>query len=340
MARWTPPGIRLDYVKRELLANGFGADPGSLLDRVALELSYALFAPVHEQHQPCYGAIVTDQWSHHANCIPDYLSHGSIDGGAYERLLADGTNGFLVCERVAEPKAIWMPHSALLGEAALFSLRDEILFGQAGRSPHSHPAGTDLVLVQRLADGSVTVLHWDGVTSVRNGQWSHRHYQYRYKVEETLESRVGHLSDDMKQTIRSLLRICLHVLSPAGCGATIVAALDGDQELAGCLNCANALPALSGLTVRNKRHHRTLAHLLDQIDGAAVVAEAGDLKCVGAWLKPKDRRDSVSLGGSRQLTAQSTSASVASPILTVSADGPVRVFHRGELIADFSKPPP
>ena len=150
--------------------------------------------------------------------------------------------------------------------------------------------------------------------------------------------RVPGLSENMQSTLRYLLRLCVHILSPLHCGATIIAALDDDDDLDGCLNHENAIRLAPGITVAKRSQHQMIAHLLHQIDGAALLNERGELNEVGVWLVPEQTylRNAASLGGSRQLTAQAVSAVVPSPILTVSTDGPVRVFHRGDVIADFS----
>lgn len=267
------------------------------------------------------------------------IRHESLECSGYRHQLADGTGGFLVCERDQDPCVVWVSRSGIVGEAALLALREDVLFHQPGRSPHDDPTGTDLVLVQRLGDGAITILHWDGITTCVDGQWSYRNYQYRYRVEEVLAERIGGLADDARQTIRSLLRICLHVLSPIGCGATIIMSLDDDVDLPKRLNCKNAMPSLNGLTVHNRSYHRVLAHLLSQFDGAAIIGEDGRLRQVKTWLKHKGRRDAASPGGMRQLSAQNASIAIKSPIFTVSADGPVRVYHAGEVLADFSQPP-
>lgn len=333
---------RVEYVRRELLAHGFATDRCKLLERLSSEVAYALFAPLHERSQPTYGAIITNHWQQHCSQIPEFMSNSSIPCSRLDRTLADGASSFAVFDQQSDSNTLWISHAALIGEAALVSLRDEILFKSTGRSPHDPPADADLILIQRLADGSITVLHWDGVTTFRNGHWAHKHYQYKYRVEETLEHRLLHLplQEHTKQTVRHLLRLCLHVLSPAGCGATILVALDDESSLRSCLIDKKERLAPARLTVSDRVCHRTLLHLLGQVDGATILSSDGTLRSVGAMLKPKLEHTSPSLGGARQLTARDTSMSLDSPILTVSADGPVYVYHQGTVIADFSKAPP
>jgi len=331
---WVPTDYRLEYIRHELREHGLATDPCGLLERVVTEVAYAAFSPVHEGSQTGYGAIITDHWRVHCDHIPEFYPSTSASCNENGRRLADGANGFLVWDRNAP--VLWMPSFPMQSEAGLFSLRDEVLFKQPERSPHADPAGTDVVLVQRTGGGTVTVVHWDGITTLRAGHWFFKQYQYRQRVEEQLESRLGGISDVMKATVRSALRLCLHVLSPNGCGATLVLALDADGCLSARLNHENALSGVSWLSLRQRLHHRVLAHLLAQIDGAAVFGENGSLMDARIWLTPKQHANSPSLGGARQLTAQATSRDVSSPIITVSADGPVRVFHAGELIANFS----
>jgi len=114
-----------------------------------------------------------------------------------------------------------------------------------------------------------------------------------------------------------------------------------------CLSSHNSVVSPVELTVRRKSHHGPIAHVLGQVDGAALIGESGVLMSVGHWLTPReeDVKQRPSLGGSRQLTASATSKLIRSPIITVSSDGPVRVFHRGdviattELLAEHMRPP-
>jgi len=323
-------------VRKELEANGFRNDPAKLRDRVVTEVAYAIWPPAHEDTQPGYGAIITDSWQHHRDCIPDVYVGETLDCADEEkgRTFADGDGSFFVCDGQAHK--LWVPSLLSFStEAALFSLRDEVLFNSRRRQPHVPSGESDFVIVQRSVDGVVLIMHWDGLIVMRDGAWSSRTYQYGLLVEERLKARDSEMSEQMADTIRSLLAICLHVLSPRRCGATILAAFDHDPGLESCLGSKNAFDSPVRLTVRRRSNHGPIAHVLAQRDGAALVGETGQLRSIGHWLTPPEDslKQTASLGGSRQLTARATSTRIRSPIFTVSSEGPVRIYHRGELIA-------
>lgn len=333
---WSPVQFRLDYVRYELQANGFRVTDPDLFERVIIEVAYALWPPVHEDVQPSYGAIITDLWNERYLAIPETYQGESIhcDNDHKGRVFADGVGSFFVCE--SRQYHLWVPKlKSFSDEASLFSLRDEVLFKSRNKVGHAKPPGTDFVIVQRTHDGIVMVMHWDGIISMRHSAWSSRTYQYSLRAEETLATRDESVSEAMESTLRSVLSICLHVLSPKRCGATIVTAFKDDSMLMTCLSSHNSLESPVELTVRKKSHHGPIAHVLGQRDGAALIGESGVLMSVGHWLTAheEDLRQTPSLGGCRQLTASETSKRIRSPIITVSSDGPVRVFHRGEVIA-------
>ncbi|MCI0557470.1 MAG: hypothetical protein MN733_03165, partial [Nitrososphaera sp.] len=184
---WSPPQYRLDYIRNELQANGFQINDPALFERVALEVAYAIWPPVHENVQPSYGAIVTDLWDQRYLSIPDSYSGDSIrcDDDHNGRTLADGVGSFFV--RDSCQHHLWVPKLlSFSDEASLFSLRDEVLFKSKNKIPHAAPTSSDFVIVQRTFEGIVMVMHWNGIILVRSGAWSSRTYQYALRVEETL----------------------------------------------------------------------------------------------------------------------------------------------------------
>lgn len=337
-----PLKFRLDYVRRELRANGFLTDPASLLNLVVAEVAYAMWPPLHEDTQPSYGVVITDVWEEHFKRIPEVYRGTSLPckDGEKGRTYADGETSFFV--RHNGEDQLWVPTLiSFSDEASLFSLRDEVLFKARNENFVSKPLkGTDFIIVQRARNGVVMVMHWGGIILMRDGAWSSRTYQYSLNVEEELARREKTMSDTMEQTIRSLLSICLHVLSPRRCGATIVAHFDEDQGLSSCLNTGNCFKSPFPMTVQEKKFHDPIAHVLAQVDGAAIISESGCLESLNNWLTPRDDniKKVFSLGGSRQLTARATSMQIRSPVFTVSSDGPVRVFHNGDVIADTELP--
>jgi DNA integrity scanning protein DisA with diadenylate cyclase activity len=335
---------RSTYIREELLHNGFGSDPSGLIDLVVEEVAYAVFAPVHEGKRPTYGALVAQTTDDLAHSVKDEFDGDFSNCGIESRYCADGISGFFLrgkrgCKLLVCGKGV-----AFRDEAALFLLRDKVLFAKLRRSPQKMPTQgeRDLVLVHRGENDTVTVMHWDGITQFSKGLWSFKSYQYNLCLEETMAARSPGFSEERQDVLRSILSMCVNILSPAGCGATIVMRLNDDEAFNNLLNLQNAIIGTPQIQIRYLNYQYALAHILKQCDGAAIISESGDLEHVGIWLAPEDRllRSIKSQGGSRQLTAQATSMKIDSPILTVSSDGPVRAFHRGDMICNSSSSGP
>jgi DNA integrity scanning protein DisA with diadenylate cyclase activity len=139
--------------------------------------------------------------------------------------------------------------------------------------------------------------------------------------------------EDEHDVARSLLDVCVHSLSPAGHGATLVWFPTGAAESGGTLdtNAAYSPPALS---VLDGSHGAAIAQGLSQLDRAVVIDRRGEVRLVNVTL-PDDpsNRDLAFAGGTRHNSAGRYSAAVPAAVLfVVSADGPVTVFHRGAIV--------
>ena len=92
-----------------------------------------------------------------------------------------------------------------------------------------------------------------------------------------------------------------------------------------------------------QRHcHRLLASLMEQIDGCVLINRDGRVQKAKVWLTIKPEEVAAApevdqstgapqraVGGSRQLSARRASAEIDGVVVTVSADGPVRAYHKG-----------
>lgn len=329
------PSHLLVYISAQLNELGNTIDPCNLRDTVVREVAYAYAPPVHEQRRFSYGSII-------ASSQPGLLEllKGNFDVVAEDidsglgRTLADGKSTFLAI--VAGRTHLWRTRKGpLVSEVDLFFLRDQVMFKLPGESP-TKVTDRELTIVQRDERGSLTLLNWNGVFQCRHGHWSRRKYQYEYKVEDHLQRFFGDEDKDRTQIVRSILKIAAHILSPVGIGATLVMKTATTYNFASKLKVSNVISP-PAMCVLSPAIHSTFAHIAAQKDGAIVVDCSGNVECVGAMLNPGStwiKKIKVSLGGSRQLSAQAFSLAVDKQalIVTVSADGPVRAFFQGNLI--------
>ena len=89
------------------------------------------------------------------------------------------------------------------------------------------------------------------------------------------------------------------------------------------------------LSTATPAHAASIAHALGQFDRAALIESSGRLVCLNVSLSPADHLDDVTFdGGTRHNSAGRYSASQHDAVVfVVSADGPVTVFHQGNVVA-------
>jgi DNA integrity scanning protein DisA with diadenylate cyclase activity len=137
-----------------------------------------------------------------------------------------------------------------------------------------------------------------------------------------------------RQTARSILDLCVHTLSPAGHGATLVWFPRGAPGSTEHLDLAVAIPP-PALSAADPTHAQAIAHALGQLDRAVVVDSDGTLVHLNVTLGHADAHSTLSFhGGTRHNSAGRYSASDHRPLVfVVSADGPVTVLREGRVIA-------
>lgn len=296
------------------------------------ELQYALYPPVHEGRVGTYGAIVAlqpdiavyEDLQKHSPCM---LCFG---GPIQNREAADGRSSFAYIAPPDPPKVVCFERSPATHEVLAFAVRDDALYDRLHRPVTDHH---DFVVIQRT-ETEVRMLCGLGVVSVRDNVWSLRQYQYEFLLDD-LVAREWPEHEDLPRIARSISRLVVHLMSPARIGGTIVLMINACAEDVLLRDNQVPLDPEAGgqpFTWNRRAHHWAVASLLDKHDGALIVRADGTLEAANVFfnIKPTDQ-PAPSLGGSRQLSAREGSKHIDGVVLTVSSDGPVRAYLRGEL---------
>jgi len=311
-------GRRISRLRQELLD-----ELGLTLSEEALdELAYARYMEPHEGTRAAYGAVVWNtalpQALNGAPPLPSpagFLdSHATLD---VLRTFADGRTSFLVRGPGITPAVAIDP--AWKGtESALAS----------------YAAGTGVTVIQRLASGRVRIYLADHVYSEDGGIWLARPTAVAYQEKLAHVVNVGR-----HDTAQAILDLCVHTLSPAGHGATLVWFPDGmvdseafDSEAFLDLSVVLTPPALSAT---DPTHGPAISHALGQMDRAVILDATGLLIHLNVTLQHADANAAIALpGGPRHNSAARYSASQEQAVVfVISADGPVTVLHRGSVVA-------
>lgn len=283
------------------------------------ELAYCRFVEPHEGDRPTYGAVIwTSELPPHLAGVPPLPSPaGYIDTSApleVLRTFADGRTSFVIRGPGVVP-GIAIDPAWVGSELALAT----------------HANALEVTIVQRLATGRIRLYHDDHVYSEEGGIWLTRPTALTYYETIAVVVEPRH-----QATARAILDMCVHTLSPAGHGATLVwfpGGAGGKLEYLD-MSVAIAPPALS---VVEASHASAIAHALGQLDRAAIVDADGRFIHLNVSLSNSSAADEISFeGGTRHNSAGRYSASQPDAIVfVVSADGPVTVFHSGDVVASI-----
>lgn len=284
------------------------------------ELAYCRFVERHEGRRPSYGAVILRHGSPHEapGRLPPLASPAAfIDFQApleVLRTFADGRTSFVI-----------------RGPGTVPALAVDPAWTATELSLATYATDAGVTVVQRLASGRVRLFHNDRVFTEEGGIWLARPTALAYYESVSSLVDVGH-----HLTARAILDMCVHTLSPAGHGATLIWFPDGAQEAAPHLDSSVAIIP-PGLSAANTIHAPAIAHALGQLDRAAVLDANGRVARLNVTLSHGESVAGLPFeGGTRHTSAGRYSASVDNAIVfVISADGPVTIFYRGEAITSI-----
>lgn len=294
---------------------------GVALSQEALEeLAYARFMDPHEGSRAAYGAVI---WleplpEQTAGAPPLPSSAGFLDSRSaldVLRAYADGRTSFV-----------------LRGPGIRPALAVDPGWRGTETSLAAYASSAGVVVVQRLASGRVRIFTGSHVYSEEGGTWLARPGATSY------HDKIAALLDPAHHTTaQAILDLCVHSLSSAGHGATLVWFPDGLPEPSAHLDMGVAItpPALSA---GDATHAPAIAHGLGQMDRAAVLDSDGRLMHVNVTLSNDEAAQNLTFtGGTRHNSAGKYSASDARGLVfVVSADGPVTVLRHGTVVASIA----
>lgn len=292
------------------------------LDQEALEeLAYAKYMEPHEGQRPAYGAIVLGAAppTGRPRALPLKSAGAFVESQAPSEVLrrfADGRTSFLMRGAGIRPSLVIDP--AWKGDESTLA---------------AYAAEEEVTVIQRLASGRVRIYCSGHVYSEQDGIWLAR------PSADSYQERLADLIPVQQHVVaRSILDLCVHTLSPAGHGATLVWFPEAVDDMGDNLDLSVALvpPALSA---SDATHAPGIAHALGQMDRAAILEPSGRLTHLNVTLEHSDGNADMKFGGgTRHNSAGRYSASdERAVVFVVSADGPVTVIHKGDIVATIGK---
>ncbi|WP_017930301.1 diadenylate cyclase [Robiginitomaculum antarcticum] len=327
----------ITFLEREFDENGFlQDDPHNLKQSLLREVVETIFEPAFEGQKPIHGAIICSHpFNKYKQDLPfdikinddTNLAQTYCDGVTVFRLRGNGDRGVVV---LTEP---------IINELDLFTLRDDVLYKLSGNS-HTETPSKELYAVKKGKSGEITILCREGIVVHRDARLEFFRYQYHFKS-KLMDFIEAKWTDNPweKQTLDSILRMAIHILSPIpGVGGTFVL-LHPDDPIDYCetshiieetelLNLKNSMSFPWGLDVTQRAHQTILGNLMKNTDGAVVLSSDGVVKAAKSWLViPRDKISvNESDGGTRHLTSQSFSSMIQGLVFVVSSDGPVTLY--------------
>lgn len=349
---------RKDIIELELKAHGIGSrDPYGQFEPLVSHLYEAMMAPPHENRLASTGIILLsepfDQYRANNRELKDfkYFPVRRSDVKA-ARAFADGTNSFFV--RGPEETGLLVPPKPIADELDLFTLRDDTLADDDHHDTVRHPL-RECLIIQRIGTNAtqrLTVLCRERIVTFAGLTYSTRPYQY--DVLDSLAQQIRSFPWDQTpqtiQTIKSALRLAVHLLSPSGIGATLVLLAPEDDEKVDGLVANGELivdgtlrpPTLitetsKDLVITKRLFQRPLVHLMSQRDGATTVTADGQVLHIGAFFKTVSASQQKERNGhpmgTRHRSAMEFSRLIGGLVIVVSSDGPVTIFKGGDKVA-------
>lgn len=255
------------------------------------ELAYARYIAPHEGRRPSYGAVVAppSMATRAGTALPPPPSPAAfVDNRVpldVARRFADGRRAFV-------GRGVDGSH-ALIVDAA---------WDGTERALTPYIFDTGCIIIQRLAMGRTRLFYERQIYNYDDGLWL-----IRPTAASLFEAVSGCVGVDQHDVARALLDLCVHSLSPAGAGATLVWFPNGLRddlmdEVAGLdLSAAFAPPALSAL---QSDHWPSIVHGLSQLDRAVIVDSRGDIVQLNVTLRDDPATSTLQFaGGTRHNSA-------------------------------------
>ncbi len=303
---WTP---RLERLRDELVEDG--VDAPEVHDVLAVaELDHARRPPVHENRAPLYGSLVMPAGGDASWCrsVAEVVEMGSVTLAEVRRF-ADGRSAFVI-QVPGRPPALACFERSVQYEADLVGVQ----------------AATSATIAQRTTMGTARLFTPVGVI-----EWTGRSWSLRPNARAHVAALGPSLPEVPAGLLERVLDLCVHWLSPARVGTTIVLHLDGWDGATG-LDRTSAVAA-PGLGIARRSHFAALLAASSQTDLATLVDPDGDVVALGVGLRPSTVAEQVveATGGMRHRSARRyTFDHPRTVAFVVSEDGPVSVFSGGE----------
>lgn len=315
---------RLQYLTSELKSIGVHR---TLDSKFLDEILYAMYPPVHERKVPLFGAmtrvpygpeiyrvrgrtITALQLSLPFSLAPRLTALWSPTDANAARESCDGQAAFLLIELSGPPVV-----------AGLSDRADELNLSTLQREE-------GISTVQRTGDGKVKLYLPEFLATHDRNVWTAKPYsnEMAWPLAQLGNGRVA----------QAVLDLAVHVLSPAGIGATFVWVLSGEPYKRAIFDEASAR-RVEPLATGERQHFPLIRSLAAQNDRAIVLDHSGAVVATGVGLKWSPPSEGIQAeGGTRHNSAAKSSHSDPGvAIVVVSADGPVSVFFRGRRIASF-----
>ncbi|MAT07432.1 MAG: hypothetical protein CL424_20595 [Acidimicrobiaceae bacterium] len=300
-------------------------DDGVLIDgddaTIALvveELDHVRRPPVHEGRSPVYGAFVVGPDDDLTTAV-DLVEVIDLELDVDEaRRFADGRFTYLVRHTDGRSQLACFRRSVQY-EADLVEVQRQ----------------TGIQIVQRTLMGRARLYDERGVV-----EWNGRAWTIRERADRLLEVIDPLVEGAPRDVLSALLDLCVHWLSSARIGATILYDFDPREDDAPSLDLDAAI-AVPRLSVAERHHFPALFASLGQTDLAARVLPDGTVDRIGVGLRSSIESEQMvpQKGGMRHRSAARYTWDHHHTIaFVVSEDGPVTVFREGRRIQICDRP--
>ncbi|MEZ5299003.1 MAG: diadenylate cyclase [Ilumatobacteraceae bacterium] len=286
------------------------------------ELDYVRHPQVHEGRSPIYGAFVVGPNADLTQAT-DLVELIELDPAGDDdieavRRFADGRFTYLV-RRYDGRRQLACFRRSVQYEADMVEVQRQ----------------TGALVVQRTLMGRARLYDRRGVI-----EWSGRSWTVRERADRLLEVIDPLVEGAPRDVLAALLDLCVHWLSSARIGATILYDFDPREDDGPSLDLDAAIE-VPGLSVAKRHHFPALFASLGQTDLAARVLPDGTVDRIGVGLRSSIESEQAvpQKGGMRHRSAARYTWDHHHTIaLVVSEDGPVTVFREGRRIQICDRP--